>query len=242
VTSVLSDEKRAEVATLFEGWSAREMVMFTTDLCITVAWRHSGGWREKLLDNLAISLVCDHRGAIERRKHWRVKRMDVDAMVERWHVTMRQLSTGHSHADFSDAEYSSDDLLLPILSAPIVQLREFAARLAQALEDDERVPFMVWSSFKEVVLPLILTRPEGKTLQLKTEIAREIAELTADDIPREDLITAIASALQWRSSDLLERLRANAQAAKADPAVPRPRMTGRQSCLFLTIGDAQVIL
>lgn len=239
----LTAEQRATVEEVFVGWSAREAMMFATDLCITIAWRFGSEWQTLLLDHLAISLLSDHRGAIENRKHWRVRPMNVDEMVDRWHRTMRQLSTGHSHATFTEAEFSSDDLLLPILTAPIAQLREFAARLAAELEADEAVPFMVWSSFKEVVLPLILTRPEGEVLKLKSDLAREIAELTADDIPREDLISAIASALQWRSSGLLERLRDNAQAAKAaGSGASRPRMTGRQSCLFLTVGDAQVIL
>ncbi|MCG8430982.1 MAG: hypothetical protein MJA29_07405, partial [Candidatus Omnitrophica bacterium] len=79
------------------------------------------------------------------RMAYRVKSMDVEKLVELWTETVVQLSTCHTHAERTEADARTDDLLGPILTAPIAEVRRFAELLADRLETDERVPFLIWS-------------------------------------------------------------------------------------------------
>lgn len=213
---------------VLQDWSARDVATSTFDLVVLAAWNVCG-WRNAL-NSIAHTLAYTESvvGVGKRRDFNGRKRVDVDQFVQHWHEALVQMSTAHSHAQFTGAEHSTDELLRPLLTAPIAQMREFASKLSDALEHDERVPFMVWSAFKTVVAPLILKRPEGDVIKLKTTLAREIAELVEHDLPREDLIASIAGALQWRS---LQDLNATRSAVVEQKATPR--MRGRQSCLFL---------
>jgi hypothetical protein len=211
---------------IFPDDSARDVAMGALDDVIAIAWRYIG-WQQKLTTLAGLLAYAEQCTSQHSYFKGRKRIVDVEDLVHRWHETLVQLSTGHGHAAYSGAEHSTDELLTPILSAPIAQLREFASKLAAALEADERVPFLVWSSFKRVVAPLILKRPEGDVLTLHTTLAREVAELVEHQIPREDLVAAIAGALQWRSEELLRSVKANVEQGG------QPRMVGRQSCLFL---------
>lgn len=208
-------------------WSARDIALDALDVVLVAVWRHHG-WQQPLM-NLAWTLhYADWRIEHGSRGGKRRKLVeDIEGLTARWHAAIVAMSTGHGHEQFTAAEHSTDELLGPLLTAPIAQLRLFASTLATRLEADERVPFLVWSTFKRVITPLILKRPEGAVVRLKTALAQEVAELVEQDIPRADLIAAIAGALAWRSTEALEQTKAAIQQGA------KPRMTGRQSCLFL---------
>jgi hypothetical protein len=231
-TDAVADDRDA-VANVLRGWSAREVAVMTFEFVATLGWM--GSWINPLSD-LTNNLLAEHQGAIENRKHWRCMPMDVDTLVDRYQETLILMTTAHTHADHTAAEHATDELLKPLLTAPIDQLRAFAARLAERLENDERCPFAVWSAFKHVVEPLIATRPQGKALRLRKQLAKEVAELVEPSIPRADVVTAIAAALQWRPPETLRQVKAAVQGGAA------PRMEGRQSCLFLVAGNTRVIL
>lgn len=208
------------------GGGARAAALATPDLLINLSMAHVA---LKPLWNLGHMLAYAHRVAHTGRT--RRTPMDVDALVELWTTVLVDLATAHDHAARSAADERSDELLGPLLTAPIKQLREFAQKLAARLKEDERVPFLVWSTFERLIAPLILLGPEGKTVQLKTQLATEIAELVEKDLDRADLIAAMAAALQWRSPSALEKVKTELEKGA------RPRLKGGESCLFLHVGE-----
>jgi hypothetical protein len=157
--------------------------------------------------------------------------VDIDQLVPRYVEVIVELATAHEHTRRTAADHAAEDLLGPLLTAPVAQIRTFAQRLSTALREDPRVPWMIWSMFERVLEPLILKGADGEVLQLKTALAAEIAELVEAGLDREELIVAMAGALQWRAPERLEAVKKGLQAGR------KPRLTGRESCLFLTITD-----
>jgi hypothetical protein len=207
--------------------TARELTLAAIPLSVSIAWYEVG---LKNLRNLAwILAYADHTGRMSRRKR---TKMDVAALTRTWVEVIVGLSTAHHQQEHNAADHQTDDLLGPILLAPIAQVREFAQTLGAALEADERVPFMVWASFRRVVEPVLLKGPDSAGITLRTEMAQEIAELVEGKIERGDLIAAIAGALQWRGLTALTEVKTAVEAGG------RPRLRGRESCLFLAIQDA----
>lgn len=214
-------------ATVAPTWSGREWLFSACDIAVTVMWQYFG-WSEHV-DRLAVLLLWGHRhqGNTRGKRSW----MDVDAVVATWHQTLVELATAHDHAGRTAAEARMDELLAPIKSAPVEQLRSFTEKLTAALESDPRVPFLMWATFRRVILPILLSRPAGEEIVLKQEQAEEIAQQVVPTIPQSDWVAAIAGALQWRSGEQL------AQVKKAVEAGNAPRVRGRQSCLFLSVED-----
>lgn len=206
---------------------ARELTIAALNLTVALHFNVSlAGFRDMA------ELVGYTDWAIEHGARWKNRRriMDIDLLVAQWADSIIALSTGHDPDTRADTEARTDELLTPLLIAPVAQVREFAQKLSAVLEADRRVPFLVWSGFKRVVMPLILKGPESEALALKTALATEIAELVEHDLPRADLIAAIAGALQWRAADTLEKVKTQLQAGQT------PRMIGKESCLFLSVG------
>jgi hypothetical protein len=126
------------VCAILPDWSARDALLSATDLCIRLGWGSLG-----LRNVYDLANLMDYE---EWRVGWnkrgngagRRTRMDVEAMVGAWHEAIVALSTAHDPEAHNRAEHASDDLLGPILMAPIAQMREFTQRLAKALENDPR--------------------------------------------------------------------------------------------------------
>lgn len=219
---------------VFPSWTAREAATGALDMTITAAW-WVYGVREPLI-NLGLLMAYAH--ACNRTTHSRRVRKvdDIDGLVDAWHEVLLALATVHDHETRARADHRTDELLTPLLTAPIGQVREFVQKLARRLREDERVPFMVWSSFERVVTPVVLKGPDGETLSLRKGLAEEIAVQVEQLMDRADLVKAIAGALQWRPPTALERVK------KSLDTGTMPRITGRESCLFLEVGDEMVVL
>jgi hypothetical protein len=223
-------EDEARLAGIFGGWTVRDHVVGAVDTMVKVGWWHIGC---KPIRTLALLLeyADQHPGRGSKRVP-----MDNDAMVSKWVESIVGLSTGHSHAAHTAADHETDEMLLPMLSAPIAQIRTFAVKLGEALERDERVPFMVWSGYRRIVEPLILKSQDGEVLELKKQLASEIAEMTERGLDRAELVQAIAGALQWRNPNSLARVKGALEAGE------KPKIKGRESCLFLEVGGEMVVL
>jgi hypothetical protein len=214
--------------------SARETAVGALDMVLQLGWWEVG---MKPMRNLALLLAgADERRDGMKRDSPRRKPVNVDGLVEKWADVLVGLSTAHDHAARTAADHQTDELLGPLLTAPIAQIREFGQKLANRLEADERVPFLVWSSFRRVIEPLVLKGPDGELLRLKKELAGQIAELAEKGLDRGQLIAAIAGALQWRGEASLKAVKTSLESGS------KPRITGRESCLFLEAGDAVVVL
>lgn len=157
--------------------------------------------------------------------------MDVDLMVERWKRTVIGLCCSHTKDELDCHEFQMEEWLAPLLTAPVKQIREFARRLVEELEADPRVPFFVHVAFRGYWEVLFKTAPDEDFMYLKTSLAKEIAELVEKDV-QPDIKAAIAGALQWRSPEMLGKIK---DAVKAGA---KPRLKGKESCMFLCVDDA----
>ena len=173
---------------------------------------------------------CNYMG------HKRRIKMDVDAMVEKWKVTVVGLVVAHNKDEADRYEASIEDCLTPILSAPIKQVREFAPKLVTALKSDQRVPFIVWRAYETWVENVIAKSSDEGVKELKTALAREIVNLVEEDC-KNQLPEAMVRALQWRSPETLEKFKdvVKVEQAKGN----KVRLRGRESCTFLECGGTE---
>lgn len=177
-------------------------------------------------DNLAALFRYDskHPGRGRRRIP-----VDVDTEVQKWHEALVGLFLAHTKEEMDRWDYRLDDLLTVILAAPVVQLRQFAKELLGAMEADQRVPLFIWSPLKGLG-EQILGAPDEGVIKLKVEMAERIARMVERDI-QPQLSQAVIDALKWRRPELLEQVEIAVKEGK--PA----RLKGRESCLFLEVGE-----
>ena len=213
--------------------NARVSAIVSLDLMVAVWYRLTN----RDIKNMAVLLVYCHDkvkagGKVARR----VYKVDVEKLVDDWVEVIVDLSTAHDHAVRTAADKKTSDLLSPILRAPIGQIRKFAELLGTRLKEDKRVPFLIWSCFETITKPIVEDRPAGAAIELRNEIATRIAEVAESRLDRSELVRAMADALQWRPAETLEKVEKEMEKGG------RPRLQGRESCLFLQVGDVEVVL
>ena len=162
--------------------------------------------------------------------------MDVDDLVNKWHVAVVALALAHDKDEADRVEASIESCLSPLLSAPIKQIREFAPKLLEALKNDLKVPFLVWRGYERWIERVVAFAPDAGVRELKTELARQIAEIVEEDL-KPQLGEALVRALQWRSPEQLEKVAAVVQSEKEQGRAPRLR--GKESCLFMECGGTE---
>ncbi len=162
--------------------------------------------------------------------------MDVDKLVEAWHKTVVGLAVAHDKDEADRYEAAIEQCLMPILSAPIKQIREFYPKLLKSLKEDPSVPFLVWRSYEIWVDQVLSKAPDEGVKQLKTDLAKEITALVEQDV-KDQIPDALIRALQWRSAETLAEVKDAVVEAKAKGQ--KPRLKGRESCLFLEVGGTE---
>lgn len=162
--------------------------------------------------------------------------MNVPDMIAKWHAAVVGLAIAHSKDQADRYEASIDEILTPILTAPIAQIRELARGLLDSLKADASVPYLVWRSY-EVWLRNVLEKAQDEgVVELKTQLATDICQLVETDV-KDQLPEAIVRALQWRSAEQLEQVK---QVVTKEKAAGRTvRLRGRESCLFIEAGGAE---
>ena len=184
-------------------------------------------WANEIGCLLWLGLTETHSGRNKKVK------IDVDALVTKWHGMILGLSVAHDKDEADKWEAKVDECLSPILKAPVAQLREFAPKLRDSPKSDLAVPYLVWHGMEIWIDKVVLLAPDEEIKELKTNLAREIVEMVEDDAKR-DLPAAMVRALQWRSPQKLEEVRS---VVAIEKAARRPvRLRGRESCLFLEAG------
>jgi hypothetical protein len=163
-------------------------------------------------------------------------KIDVDALVVKWHELILGLSMAHDKDEADRFEAQVDECLSPLLKAPVKQLREFAPKLRDSLKADHAVPYLVWHGMEVWIDKVVMLAPDGEVMELKTELAKEIVAMVEDDAKR-DLPAAMVRALQWRSPEKLEQVKDVVATEKA--AGRSVRLKGRESCLFLEAGGTE---
>jgi len=161
--------------------------------------------------------------------------VDVTTMVQRWVPVIRGIATGHDKDTVDGCEFQLEELLTPMLTAPVKQLREFYAQLVDALKADPTIPWFIWSTFEAWGEEVLSKAPDDDVKELKADLAREVAELVERDV-MPDVKEAIAGALRWRSPERLAEIRDKVKGGH------KPRLRGRESCLFLHVDGTEVML
>lgn len=172
-----------------------------------------------------------------RRKR---KTMNVEEMVDRWLPIIRGLSCGHDKAEIDRCEFEMEQHLMPLLAAPVKQLREFYSALVERMKSDRTIPMFVWTLFESWGEAILKKAPDGEVVTLKKKIALRIAELAEGQL-HADLKEALVGALQWRSEAQLKEIESGLKAGSP------PRLRGKESCLFMVVNEgtpdeAQVML
>jgi hypothetical protein len=164
--------------------------------------------------------------------NWSTKkrvRMDIPRMVKLWVDTLAEMSHAHTKDQYDAADFKSDDLFGPILTAPVAQIREFYGKLIEAMNEDKRIPWIVRAGFEAWGEVVIKNAKDDGVKRLKNKLASEIAELCEGPVA-EQLPEAIKRALRWRDPEQLEQVKEQLQAGH------KPKLKGRESCLFLEVG------
>jgi len=177
-----------------------------------------------------LAFACEHPS---RRK--RVP-MDVQEMVGKWVPLVKALALAHDVDEKDLASSTLDDLLKEVITSPVKQIREFYRELTAAMKKDKAVPWALWKLFDfwgENVLEKLESEQEMK---LRGELAQQIAERSMEKIDPKDWVDSMIGALMWRSPEKLEEIK-----EKLDQG-HRPRVKGRESCLFLQVDEAEVML
>jgi hypothetical protein len=173
---------------------------------------------------------CEHP---TRRKR---TSMDVEKTIDAWVPLIKKLAIAHDIDEKDAASSELDSHLLPVIAAPVAEIRKFYRKLTKRLKTDVTIPWAVWRLF-EFWGQNVLDRIEKEEVEgLKKELALRIAENTVKQIPQEDWLNAMLGALQWRSPEKLKEIEAGLEAGH------KPRVRGKESCLFLSVGEAEVML
>jgi hypothetical protein len=178
-----------------------------------------------------LAYACEHPGRGKRKVT-----MDVENMVQKWLPLVKALALAHDVDEKDVASATLDDLLKEVIVAPAKQIREFYRELTAALKKDKSVPWSLWKLFDfwgDNVLDKI--KEEGMIV-LRGDLAQQIAERSIEKIPVKDWVDSMIAALMWRSPERLEEIKSKLDEGHA------PRVRGRESCLFLQVGDAEVML
>lgn len=155
--------------------------------------------------------------------------MDVAKVVAGWVEAVVGMSTAHDKDDYDAHDARADELMGPLLAAPVAQVREFYEALRAALRADKRVPMLVYMGFEAWGEVVVKDAPDEAVKRLKNKLAGEIADLVEGDI-RDQIPEAVKRALRWRDPETLATVKERLEAGE------KPKLRGRQSCLFLELG------
>lgn len=169
------------------------------------------------------------RYAMERPTTSRRTPVDVSKLVNHWIEAVVGMCHAHDKDDYDAHDAKADELLTPLLAAPIKQVREFYHQLLAQMQMDKRVPFLVWISFEAWGKAVVDNAPDEGVKRLKTKLAQEIADIVEKPIA-EQIPEAIKRALQWRDEPTLQAVKETLQSGA------KPKLVGRESCLFLECG------
>lgn len=219
-------------------WTWRDMPMLLWAITrFAVRFRGNG-----LRPTRGTDIVGDHYTGFEKlRTLWmyaceypsRRKRnpMNVEEMIERWVPIIRGLATGHDKATIDHCEFEMERHIMPMLSAPVKQLREFYSALVAALKSDPTIPMFVWTMFEAWGETILKKAPDGEVVTLKKQLAARIADMVEKDV-HADLKEALIGALCWRGEGQLKAVEESLTKGES-----KPRLRGKESCLFLVVGE-----
>jgi hypothetical protein len=159
----------------------------------------------------------------------RRKTVKIDEMVTAWIEAVVGMCQAHDKDEYDAHDAKADELLGPLLTAPVAQVREFYANLSEAMKADKRVPMLVWMGFEAWGEVAVKGAQDQGVIRLKNKLAQEIADLVEEPI-RDQIPKAVARALRWRDPETLQSVKETLESGV------KPKLRGRESCLFLEAG------
>jgi hypothetical protein len=168
-------------------------------------------------------------GRLHGMGHKRRTPVQVDSLVDAWIEAIVGMSQAHDKDAYDAHDAKADELLGPLLAAPVAQVREFYGKLQERMRADKRVPMLVWMGFEAWGEVMVKDAPDEGVKRLKNKLAAEIAELVEEPI-REQIPKAIQRALRWRDPETLKAVKETLESGV------KPKLRGRESCLFLEAG------
>lgn len=172
-----------------------------------------------------------------RRKRVPMTKEEMTALVDKWHAGIRGVALAHDRESLDRSEWKSEDHMRPLFDAPRKQVREFYKLLVARLKADPSIPYWLWSAFDlHASLVGTVTKKEKPGLTLRDDVAQQIAQAVAPMI-LDQLPEALANSLRWRDKESLEKVNA---AVKSGQHIPKLR--GKESCLFLEVGEEVVMI
>ncbi len=161
--------------------------------------------------------------------------VNVDDMVNKWAAAIPKFALAHDKDEYDATEAGVDELLSPMLAAPVKQIREFFEKLVLRLKADKNVPMIIWKTYETWHDHVIRPAPDEDIKLLKEDMAREIVDLVDPQQPdiQADIREAMIRALMWRSAERMQEVKDAVVEGKKKGV--RPRIVGRESCLFLEV-------
>lgn len=181
----------------------------------------------KKISDLGTLLRFDMTGYFGKRR--KAVPVEIPALVDKWVNAIVGMCLAHSKDDYDLHDAKADELLTPIMSAPVAQVREFYFSMVEKMKADKRVPFLVQVAFDAWGQAVIKNAPDEGVKRLKRKLAADIADLAEMQL-RDQWPEAIKRALMWRDPEVLEEVKDRLEAGE------KPKIRGRQSCLFLEMG------
>ena len=159
----------------------------------------------------------------------KAKPVEIPKLVDQWIEAIVGMCLAHDKDGYDAHDAKADELLTPIMSAPIAQVREFYFAMVAKMKADARVPFLVQVAFEAWGEAVVKNSPDEGVKRLKRKLAADIADLAEMQL-RDQWPEAIKRALMWRDPEVLEEVKERLEAGE------KPKIRGRQSCLFMELG------
>ena len=226
------DDIRKELAQFLETHSPYDLIVDQYSLLYqALARRELSNWTSD-------AIVLLQWPIWSRTKRSPMTKTEMSALVDQWHAGIRAAALAHDRESFDRAEWKSEDLMRQLFDAPIRQVREFYRLLVERLKADPSIPFWLWSTYEiHATAVKHAAKPEDRPgVRLRDDIAQQIAQAVAPML-LDQLPEALANSLRWRGDESLQRVK-----KAVDSGEHVPRLKGKESCLFLEVGDEVVMI
>jgi hypothetical protein len=195
-----------------------------------------GLWRiislDKKVENLAVALTQETCHPSRKRRE---PMENLSEFARQWKDVLVKLSISHTREDVDQADYNMEDLFTGLFAMPVKQVREFYDLLLSELKSDESVPYFIWKTVEHWKEQAVGVSQDVEAKMLQAELAGELAAVL-EPILSPQLKEALAESLKWKSAETLTKVRSAVEAGE------KPKLRGRESCLFLEVAGTEIML
>jgi hypothetical protein len=195
-----------------------------------------GLWRvvslHKKVENLAVTLTQETCHPSRKR---RKPMANLNEFARQWKDVLVKLSLSHTKEGIDQADYRMEDLFTGLLAMPVKQVRQFYDLLLSELKSDESVPYFIWKTVEHWKEKAVGVSQDVEANMLQSELAADLAAVL-EPVLSPQLREALAGSLKWKPGEVLEKIKVAVEAGE------KPKLKGRESCLFLEVGKSEIML